>query len=158
VPAAFKALVKVLAGMFYSGKCPPEEWVDASDPKSHEAPDPDAWQPEKTTAQLAREAKRKQQVGLVCAGGACSARCMLMWMCGRHVQRALRAAWLAQHTRAAQLCEHGSHASLVHAAPRALHAAASRATPRPRCRRAPLRSRCVRSKTPPAWASSCCTR
>lgn len=66
VPSAFKTLVKILAGMFYSGQCPPPWWVDAADPKK-EAPDPEhaMFQQEKKAAQLSREAKRKAQVWTV---------------------------------------------------------------------------------------------
>jgi hypothetical protein len=63
VPPAFKKLVNLLAGMFYSGQCPPTWWVDAADPKK-DAPDPEhaMFQQEKKAAQLQREAKRKAQV------------------------------------------------------------------------------------------------
>jgi hypothetical protein len=77
VPAAYKNLVRVLAGMFYASKCPPEWWVDAADPRTQEPPDPDAamWAQEKTSAQLAREAKRKAQVcGCVAGVGVGAAR------------------------------------------------------------------------------------
>lgn len=63
VPPAFKNLVCLLAGMFYSGQCPPAWWVDAADPKK-DGPDPEhaMFQQEKKAAQLQREAKRKAQV------------------------------------------------------------------------------------------------
>lgn len=63
VPPAFKKLVIIVAGMFYSGQCPPAWWVDAADPKK-DAPDPEhaMFQQEKKAAQISREAKRKAQV------------------------------------------------------------------------------------------------
>jgi hypothetical protein len=63
VPPAFKKLAIIVAGMFYSGQCPPAWWVDAADPKK-DAPDPEhaMFQQEKKAAQIMREAKRKAQV------------------------------------------------------------------------------------------------
>jgi hypothetical protein len=63
VPPAFKKLVVIVAGMFYSGQCPPAWWVDAADPKK-DAPDAEhaMFQQEKKAAQIAREVKRKAQV------------------------------------------------------------------------------------------------
>jgi hypothetical protein len=76
VPVAYKKLVTGLSHMFYSGQCPPSWWVDAADPKKPDssAADELGLFEEKKAAQLAREAKRKQQAsmawGINCAAAA----------------------------------------------------------------------------------------
>jgi hypothetical protein len=71
VPPAYSRLLVLLGHLFYAGPCPPAWWVDAADPTKRDADSAAlaaaeaeavaALAPEKTAAQLAREAKRAAQ-------------------------------------------------------------------------------------------------